>query len=90
MIRLFKKRYFKPGVYIHIRLSDEKDWGLIQDILNLIHEKHLFSLGPKTVGRGLYCAFHEKDDARQIKRLVEKWRKSRVAEIKKKKMGWNR
>ena len=85
MIRLFKKRSFTHGTYVEIKLSDEAHWELIQGILQLICEKSLFSLGPKTVGRGGYYAFHTKDDARIIKRYVNKWTKEKKAEIQKSK-----
>ena len=83
MIRLFKKRRFIHGTYIEIKVSDEKNWDLIQGILQLILEQKLFSLGPSSVGRGGYFAFHTKEDARIIKRYVNKWTREKKEETKK-------
>ncbi len=83
MIRLFKKRSFTHGTYVEIKVSDNIHKDLISEILQLCIQENIYSIGPGQVGNGGYYKFHKKEDARIIKRFVNKWTKDKKAEIQK-------
>lgn len=82
MIRLFKKNSYTHGTFVQIKVSDNIHRELITEIVNLVHEQNLFSMGPGQVGDGGYYKFHTKEDARIIKRFVNKWTREKKEEIK--------
>lgn len=82
MIRLFKKRSFTHGTYVEIHVSDLQNKDLITGILKLCIDKNIYSIGPGSVGNGGYFKFHRKEDARIIKRYINKWTRDKKEEIK--------
>lgn len=72
-MEVVKKRNFQDGVLIDIRMKEVSPSKLIGGILDLITKEHLFSIGPSTVGGGIYMAFHTKEDAAKISKFVTQY-----------------
>jgi len=72
---MFESRKFKEGVLVDIRLKTEYiNAGLIGELSTFIFENELFNIGGgATKGRGMYVAFHTKEDALKIEKFVHDW-----------------
>jgi len=75
---MFESRKFKEGVLVDIRLKTEYiNAGLIGELSTFILENELFNIGGgATKGRGMYIAFHTKEDAAKIEKFVKDWMKN--------------
>lgn len=71
-MKKFESKTFTAATYVKIQMADGES-PLILAILNFIIENELYSFGPSTTGCGMYYAIHHPEDAKKIKRFVNKW-----------------